>query len=125
MSKHTPITKTALLSNPSVHVWAAICYFGNSNLKLLKCNETWNGNTLIETYNEKFFELQQKWYPTGKYYYVHDNARPHVFGIFNEFIEKKIPIRVKHPARSPDLNPIEKIWSILKEKVQKYFINIF
>ena len=37
-----------------------------------------------------------------------------------QFLISKVPGRIlDHPPKSPDMNPIEKIWSILKQKVEK------
>ena len=120
MSKSSPITKIEKPYNPFLHLWGAICYSGKSPLKFLKGKETWNGDTLIETYNGQFFEFQKNFFPDDKYYFVQDNAKPHVAGKFKEYIETRIPIIIKYPPYSPDLNPIEKIWGNLKNKVKLY-----
>ena len=48
-------------------------------------------------------------------YFVHDNAGAHV-GVADWLVKKKIDV-IKHPARSPDMNPIERMWSIIAKKV--------
>lgn len=49
---------------------------------------------------------------------MHDNARPHVARIVNEYLaEVEIPV-MNWPPRSPDINPIEHVWDALGRKVR-------
>jgi len=49
-------------------------------------------------------------------YFVHDGAGAHK-GLSKWLAEQKILGTVEHPARSPDLNPIERVWSIVQQQV--------
>ena len=48
-----------------------------------------------------------------------DNAPSHVSTKALEFYEKNKIERIEWPAKSPDLNPIENIWAIVKRKLEK------
>lgn len=59
---------------------------------------------------------------------IDDNASPHCKGVFRKWNEdhrreyinlRNIENAKHHPARSPDLNPIENMWSIIREEVSK------
>ena len=52
-----------------------------------------------------------------RYSFVHDNAKPHIASPAKEFIANFINIEHQHPPNSPDLNPIEKVWALLKDNV--------
>ena len=48
-----------------------------------------------------------------------DNDLKHTSGVAKEFIKNKIPELLEWPANSPDLNPIENYWNVIKRRVEK------
>src|SRR5690242_19561033 len=49
---------------------------------------------------------------------MHDGAGPHRALIVKEWLEDNVPRMHHHPAQSPDLNPIEIVWSYIKDFVE-------
>ena len=54
----------------------------------------------------------------GGFWYMHDNARPHVSVFAKKFFEKnKIPL-LNWPPASPGLNPIENLWDLIDDQLR-------
>ncbi|KAI3370911.1 hypothetical protein L3Q82_007430 [Scortum barcoo] len=51
---------------------------------------------------------------------MQDNARPHVAGVCQQFLQDEGIDAMDWPARSPDLNPIEHIWDIMSRSIQRH-----
>ncbi|KAG1271456.1 hypothetical protein G6F63_011797 [Rhizopus arrhizus] len=54
------------------------------------------------------------------YHIVMDNAPIHVPAMIDPLIEKSSYVPVYLPPYSPELNPIEDFWAIVKSKVKRY-----
>ncbi|KAI4899757.1 hypothetical protein NFI96_004476 [Prochilodus magdalenae] len=50
---------------------------------------------------------------------MQDNARPHVAGVYQQFLQDEGIEAMDWPARSPDLNPIEHIWDIMSRSIHQ------
>ena len=51
--------------------------------------------------------------------FVQDNAPSHKAKIVVNYLKENVPGKLlEHPPKSPDMNPIEHIWSILKSEIE-------
>lgn len=110
---------TKFMPNPnySVMVWGAISRKGKVSFAIV--NETMNTDTYIQTLENYLIEPANKLHGKGKWRFQQDNAPCHkVYKIKRWFEDKGIRI-LDHPPQSPDLNPIENIWAIMKNEIEK------
>ena len=103
-------------SNIKINVWGAICYSGKIDLHFYK--EKTNSDVyinILKRYIPKIKELVQ-----DPFIIIRDNASYHCSQQTKEWIKKnKVKEILDWPPNSPDLNPIENVWGIIKRELQK------
>ena len=106
-----------------LHVWAAIGYYVKSKLYFFKENLT---ASLYQTIIKHCLQEKKLIYSADcpkrlkkKWIYLQDNDPKHTAKKSMIELKKLVGDRwIKHPANSPDLNPIEDIWSYLDRKLK-------
>jgi hypothetical protein len=60
-------------------------------------------------------KMKSDYFGEGNYWLQQDNARPHRAKFtLAKFAELKVPLYPIWPARSPDLSPVEQMWTLVK-----------
>jgi len=99
-----------------VHVWGAISARGKVALP------TFTDNLDARLYQDILDKhlIPNAWslYP-NIWYFQQDNDSKHTAGSTRTYLKRNVPHCLDWPSRSPDLNPMENVWKILKGNVRK------
>jgi len=100
-------------------VYGAICKESKSPLYFFEDGERENQENYENIISSVLLPWANDFYPEGSFVYYQDNARPHIGKKVMEYLKSKISFIPVIPPYSPDFNPIENVWSIVKNKVEK------
>lgn len=115
------VLKEDLVKPPKVMIWGAIGYNFKSNLVIF--TQSVNSQTYINQAikGSRLKEFADYTYGPGNWVFQQDNARPHT-SKYSITALKNLGINflASWPPHSPDLSPIEIIWAIMGQRVEKY-----
>lgn len=106
---------TATIKHPeSIMAWGCISTYGRGGLTILKKNERMNSRRYIQLLDGK---LQVFMNIHSCTYFMQDSAPCHVSKESRDWFAGQGVRLMEWPGNSPDLNPIENVWRIMKGKV--------
>jgi transposase len=121
---HQSTTREEMDINPQIHsggfsvmFWGCFSALGLGPLVAL--DGTMNAESYVELLQEYVVpELEAAGRPMR---FMQDNAPCHTAGIVKDFFRRKqIPV-LDWPPQSPDMNPIENLWAVIKHRRQKKY----
>lgn len=100
-------------------VYGAICWEEKCPLYFFKEGERENQENYKQILSTWMLPWSDAIYPGGDFIYYQDNARPHLGKKVFDWMSSVIKFIPEIPPYSPDFNPIENVWGILKTNVEK------
>lgn len=104
----------------TLHVWGCFSGKGTGALTILPKNTAMNAKWYVEVLNSHLLPTIADQFPNQEVIFQHDGAPCHNAKISKKFLDDNgVQILGPWPGNSADLNPIENLWSIVKNKVNK------
>ena len=109
-------TTSIMKLSKKVNAWAAILYNGKSSIKTFTQNM--DSEFYVGILMEKLSEIKE----IGRedMMFQCDNDSKHVIKMAMDIYKKNKLKKMEWPSNSPDLNPIENVWTLMKRKINKH-----
>lgn len=109
---------TAKFGGGSVMVWGCMSYYGVGNLVFIE--SIMNHRVYLSILRKNMREYAHRVGIADTFSFYQDNDPKHKAKAVQDWLKSNCPNLVNTPAQSPDLNPIENLWSFLECQIRNH-----
>lgn len=118
--RYDPACITPTVKHPlSVMVWSVISAKGPGRLYVVE--GMMNAAQYLKVLQGRLLPQMKEWFCEGENpVFMHDSAPCHKAKVVTKFLAEENVGVLDWPGNSPDMNPIENVWKVLKDEVSKF-----
>lgn len=118
--RYDPACITPTVKHPlSVMVWSVMSAKGPGRLYVVE--GMMNAAQYLKVLKNRLLPQMKEWFCEGEnHVFMHDNAPCHKAKVVTKFLAEENVDVLDWPGNSPDMNPIENVWKVLKDEVLQF-----